>query len=517
MKRKEYLYGDNARQAILRVAQNIGDTLGKTLGPAGRNFQTPQGITNDGRSILAHIRFEDECEDNVALAFHEVANKTDDEAGDGTTTAVVIATKLTEEIIAKVPDLDTPIPGQLSVMDISRRLEEEKNVVIEALKAMVRPVTTLEELEQVAFTSMEDKEVAKIVAATVFEAGKDSFTALDEGFSGKIETDIQAGIELPLSVAAPFMYNLGKSATYEGTIPVLVVNHLFEEYREITKFLGTMLEFSKANSVNCPAVIIVGKQFSIPFVQAVSRVFAGSQGKVNILLLSNAHLGDEVFEDLAAFCDADYVDTHPKNGKKITDVVFQQAGLVRKVVATPKGAVFYGGKGTMLTTGETTRVQGRVLELRAQLEKEGDAQKRKALERRIAEFSGGKATIYVDAKTAAEKFYLKLKVQDCLNSCKTALEGGMVPGGGVSLMKVANALSPDSLLATALLEPYRRIQMNAGGTLVIGEEVMDSFLVAEAGIRNAVSVVKTIISIEGIISDHPQSMVEELSKAVSGV
>src|SRR3990167_5561141 len=190
--KKEYKFGSEAREAIKKVATTIGDTLGKTLGPAGRNYQIPEGITNDGRSILAHIRFPDECEDNVALAFHEVANKTDGEVGDGTTTATVIATELVKDLIDKVPDLDTPIPGQQSVMELSRLLEEEKDRAIELLSKKVIPVTTLEQLEQVAFTAMEDKTIAKQVAETIFKAGKDSFTALDEGFSGKIETSTPA-------------------------------------------------------------------------------------------------------------------------------------------------------------------------------------------------------------------------------------------------------------------------------------------------------------------------------------
>lgn len=516
MIRKEYKYGQDAREAIYRVAHSIGDTLGKTLGPAGRNYQTPEGITNDGRSILSHIRFLDECEDNVALAFHEVANKTDSDVGDGTTTATVIATEIVKELIMKVPDLDAPIPGQESVMDLSRKLEEEKDKAIALLKAEVVPVETLEQLEGVAFTSMEDKDIAKVVAATIFEAGKDSHTSLEEGFTGKIETNIQAGIELPLQVAAPFMYTRGREAVYEGTIPVMVANHLFEDYKEITNFLSSMLDFTKANQVNPPAIVIVGKQFSIPFVQAVSRVFNQTQGKINILLLSNSHFEDELFKDVAAFCDAKYVDTHPKGGGKITDVQFRDSGLVSKIVATPKGAVFYGGKGTQLNAvKETTRVQARLLEIREQLSKETDPKKRAIMERRMAEFQGGKATIYVDAATAAEKYYIKLKVQDCMNSCKAALEGGMIPGGGLTLSKVAAKLGEDSLLYKPLVAPFLRIQANAGQGLIVGPEVMDSYLVAEAGIRNAVSVVKTVLTIEGVIADHPQSMVEELKAVIS--
>ena len=178
-----------------------------------------------------------------------------------------------------------------------------------------------------------------------------------------------------------------------------------------------------------------------------------------------------------------------------------------------------GGKGTLLgQKAETTRVQARVLEIRAQLEKETDKAKRDAMERRIAEFQGGKATIYVDAKTAAEKFYLKLKVQDAMNSCKTALEGGVVAGGGLALAQVADELEkkfPDSLLAPALRAPASRIQQNAGGALEVGSNVVDSFLCAKAGIENAVSVVKTVLTIEGIIADHPTTLVDDLQKAIT--
>ncbi len=515
MIRKQYKYGHEAREAIKAVATSIGDTLGKTLGPAGRNYQTPEGITNDGRTILSHIRFPDECDDNVALAFHEIANRQDQDAGDGTTTAVVLGTELTKSLIDEIPDLDAPMPGQRSVMDLARQLEEEKDKALALLKEKVVPVTTLEELEQVAFTSMEDREAAKIVADTIFKAGPHSFTALEEGFSGKIETNVQAGIEMPLQVAAPFMYNQDRKATYEGAVPVLVANHLFEDYREIQQFLTTMMNTVQKDGVNFPAVVIVGKQFSIPFVQAVARVFSGSKGNVRFLLLSNSHFPDELFEDLAAFCDAKYTDTHPKGGKKITDVVFNHCGLVTKVVATPKGVVFYGGKGTQFNaTVETTRVQARILEIRAQLEKETDKKKREAMERRIAEFSGGKATIYVDAKTAAEKFYLKLKIQDCMNSCKGALEGGMVHGGGISLLSVGQEME-GGLLSRALKAPCDRIQQNAGGNLPVGSDVMDSYLCMKSAIENAVSVTKTILTIEGIIADEPPPQLDAAMRALA--
>lgn len=511
---KEYKYGSDARESMTRVAQDIGKTIGNTLGPAGRNYLIPSGITNDGRTILSHIRYPNECDDSVVFAFDEIAIRTDNDAGDGTTTATTIGTRLLETVLKEVPDLDAPIPGQRSVMDIGRQLEEEKNKALELLESKKVPVETLEQLEKVALTSMEDVESSKIVAETIFKSGANSFTAIDEGFSGKLETDVQSGIEIPVQVAAPFMFNKGKSAEYES-VPVLVVNHLFEEYRELTPFLQSYLEHSKNHNMSVPAIVIVAKQFSIPFVQAVSRVYNGSKGAVNILLLANQHLSDDLFEDVSAFTDAQYIDTHPKGTHKITEARFSDCGFVSKIVATPKGAVMYGGRGATLADGPSTRVASRIMEIEKEIKEEKNKDKRKVLENRIAEFNGGKATIYVDAKTAAEKYYLKLKVEDGMNSCKAALEGGMVRGGGLTLKEIAEELGEDSLLAEALLAPYRRIQENAGGSLEIGEDVFDSLLVAKAGIANAVSVIKTLVTTEGIIANKDISMVEELQKALT--
>lgn len=509
MKRKEYKFGKDARDSILRVATHINDVLGKTLGPAGRDYQTPQGITNDGKSILEEIRFQDECEDNVALAYHEVARRIDAEVGDGTTTGVTFATALTIDLIPQIPDLDTPVAGQKSVMEISRELEVEKGKAIELLSKETIPVTTLEQLEKVAFTSMEDKEVAKIVAKTIFDAGKDSHTALDEGFSNKVETSIQAGIEIPVKLNNPGTHIEAVES------PVLVVNHIFESYRELTPFMQTLAAYMNQSKMKFNNIVIVAKKFSIPFMQEMAYV--NQKGTIQFICLSNDHLDDSLFEDVAAFCDAKYVDTHPKGGKSILDTKFEYCGLASKVIVTPKGAVFYGGKGTALSQDKepTTRVQARVLQLRALLNEEKDPKKRAIMERRIAEFQAGKATIYVDAKTSAEKYYLKLKVQDCMNSCKTALEGGMVRGGGLSLRKVADALGTDSILYGALMAPYNRIQLNAGGVLEIGDDVFDSYLVAKSGIENAISVIKTAIRIEGIIADNPKSLVDDLQTALT--
>lgn len=520
MKRKEYKDGAEVRQSIINVAEQIRERVGNTLGPGGRDYMTPAGITNDGKSIIEHIRFQNECEDNLALAFHEIAQRTDKKAGDGTTTATVIGTTLAITVLPKVPNLDVP-HAEHTVMQLSHRLEEEKDKALTILEKHTQKVETLEQLQMVARTSMENNEVADMIAGVMHEAGPHSFTAIDEGFTGKVESARVRGIELPMKTAAQFMMNKGNYAEYKGQIPVLVANHLFEDYREVRNFMESMLEFSQKNRTTPPVIVILGRQFSIPFVQTVGNIWNQSGGKVNVLLLSTVHVSgpdaEDIFGDAAAFCGAGLIDTTPRGTQKITDARFEKhCGLVGKIVATEKGVVLFDGKGTTLGKDPTTPVEHRVMEINKVMEEEKSPSIREKLERRIAELRGGKATIYVDAPTATEKYYIKLKVQDCLNSCKAALEGGMIPGGGVTLRAVAEELGTDSLLYEALSEPYNRIQKNAGGELALEPEVKDAFIVAKAGIESAVSVIKEVIRIEGVMADVVPSMVESLAEAVNG-
>ncbi len=272
-----------------------------------------------------------------------------------------------------------------------------------------------------------------------------------------------------------------------------------------------------AEKAKYTALVIIAKQFSVPFIGMCANM--SRRSNFPILLLSTK-MDNDGFEDIAAYVDAQLVDTHPKTGKKITDVTIQAAGFVKKIVAKDKETVLIGGRGleavVMAPGGDPqTRVEARVQAIKGQLETQKDPDKRKDMEMRVASLLGGIATIYVDAKTAVERHYLKLKVEDAMNSCKAALEGGMLPGGGQALVVVADHLGPGALLYTTLNEPYRRIQQNAGGALPIRADVVDPFLVVKAGLENAVSVVKVLLTTEGTIADAVPSLVESLKELIN--
>lgn len=515
--KKQYKLGTDSRVAIKRVAKDVGDILGKTLGPAGRNYFLPVGITNDGKTILEHIRFANECEDQAALAFHEIARAQDKEVGDGTTTACVVGSELYLSNVDSVADIDTPVYGASSVIDLMEKIDKEKEKAIELLKTKVEKVDTLEALERVAFTSVENEETAKIVAKAMWDAGKDSFPILDEGFNEKVETDVLKGVKYP--VVSPYPNMQGQ---YDNVM-VLVVNHTFEEYAELSPLMVSLMQTKPTSGT----LLLVGKQFSVPFIQKISETnrahadMAAMKGQTGFKIILAAHpkIHQDTFEDLASYVDARCVDTHPKTGNKITDLIASDLGYAKKVIIGEKDTAFIGGRGeeALILTheGSITRLGKRVEELKKQLETEKDATERTSIEKRIAGLLGGIATIYVDAKTAAERYYVKLKVEDAMNSCRAAMNGGMVKGGGVSLKEIAEELGTSSVLYKALKKPYDRIIANNLGQAVHTEGVYDAFEVARAGIENAVSVVKTLLTIEGIIADTDTSAITSLKELLA--
>ncbi len=512
-KLKEYRLGIEGRKAIKSVSKQVGDILGKTLGLAGRNYFLPQGITNDGRTIVSEIRFENEIEDQVSLAYHEVASRTDKDVGDGTTTSMVLASQLTQDLIDKVADIDAPSPNEMPVLSLYRQLDEEKDKVLDILKGKVRKIKNKEDLENVAMTAMEHSEGAKIVADTMWEAGKDSFPVLDKGFNEKIEKDVIQGVAYPLNIAHNSMFNQVNKAEYVD-VPILVVNHNFEEYNELAPFFLSMLQDTQKNKP--PALVIVAKQFSVPFVNSVAE--AVLRTKFPMVLVS-ANLHSDTFKDIAAYVDANLVDTHPKAGKKITDVVFKDVGIAKKVIAMEKETKFIKGRGLeariLNQQGSISRVGQRVEEIEYQLKTEKSPKEREQMERRIGALQGGIATIYVDAKTAVERYYLKLKVEDAMNSCRAALNGGMVEGGGVTLKNIAEELGEGSLLYNTLSKPYNKIIQNNMGIIPDTKDVEDAYLVVKSSFENAISVVKVLLSVEGIISNSTPSMVESLKQVIN--
>jgi len=195
MIKKQVKLGDENREAIKNVSFRVKDIVGKTMGPAGRNYNTPSGITNDGKTIMGQIRFDDECEDQVAIAYHEIARQQSIDGGDNTSTAMYLGANLYLDNIDNVGDIDVPIPNTQTVMELLAELDEEKDKAISLLEKKIIPVKDQKELEKVAFTAMENKQGAEIVSKTIWEAGKDTLPSVEYSLDEKISTEIIKGLE----------------------------------------------------------------------------------------------------------------------------------------------------------------------------------------------------------------------------------------------------------------------------------------------------------------------------------
>lgn len=497
---------DQTRPMVKRVAEQISQRIGNTIGPGGRNYMTPDGITNDGVSILSHIRFEDEREDSIADAFQEVARRQDEDAGDGTTTATLLTTALTPLVLDDVSDINVPMPGTKTVMAIKAQLEEELTEAITELALLRKENPDLEEIKRVARTAMENHKDSDLIAETVFEVGFNSNTSIKEGFSQKVEAKVVPGIHMPLTIETPAMFtNPTRKEAKHNTPLVIVANHVFEAVTDLAVFFSTMVNHKKQTKDQPQPLVIVGKHFSVQFTAQIVNLTR--QMGLPILLLNANGLTDDEFQDIAAYTDAKYYDSHPKNPTDITTLSFQDAGEAEELIAGPLQTSFTGGRG--ITAG---RVSSRIAELKELAKTEQNPQQRELLTRRAAGLDGGVATIYVDAKTAVDRYYLKKKVEDTINSCKAAMEYGTLPGGGTALHAVGSAIS-EGYLAEAMKVIRDRVMKNAGGDLEINTtEVRDSYHTVKCALENAVAVASLLVTMEGVICDPDQSFVDDLSK-----
>ena len=509
MIKKSIKLGEDSRQATKNVSEYVRDIVGKTMGPAGRNYNTTTGITNDGKTVMSQIRFDDECEDQVAIAYHEIARQQFKDSGDNTSTAIVLGASVYLDNVEDVGDMDIPMPNSITAMELLNELDEEKDKAVELLNKKKVEVKSQKDLEKVAFTAMENKRGAEIVSKVVYEAGKDTLPIVEYGADNKITTEIIKGLSLKMKLDnSKTVKNKLNRAEYDDAV-VLVANHLFEDVNEIAPFFASVFTKDKPQK----ALVIVGRQFSIPFTNYITKFT--EKTKFPIVLVSQEKFQEE-FEDIASFCDAKLIDTHPRTGNMMIKTTIVDVGFVKKVIARDDNVQFIGGRGLDLKEIKdekmVTRVSKRVEEIKDTQSKKKDEKERLVMDKRISALLGGITTIYVGAKTIVDKYYLKLKTENAVNSCIKALEGGMVKGGGMSYKEVADALGAKSRLYKALNYPYERMKKNNMGKELDVEGIYDSYSSMKSAIENAVSVSKVILSQEGIIADKEQSMVEELGK-----
>lgn len=498
------LLDEKARAAVERGVAAIYEPVRRTLGPAGRNallyrtFNRGSRITNDGVTVAEVINPKDEFEELAATTFKESAKLTNQKAGDGTTTTIVIGGRLFKEVTMRRASASTAIRskgagGSTNVMEIRKEILREAEAVIEEVKKIAKPVKTLADLERVATVSVEDPELGKIIAGMAFEVGVDGYIDTVEGYKGTIETEVIKGMRFAAKVPAKaFVNNPARYEMVAKECPCIVTNFSFTNSSQVSAF---------TQNLDTQKLIIFSPSFSDEVLVAMAQSIKAG---FFIFPVATPSLRTEQYEDLATFCDAVFV--NKDTGGKVDAIQAGHMGYLEKLVVkdseAKEEAVATGGRGSVEQDGKS-KISERIAILKGQMDETRQEQFKKLLERRVASMASAVGVIRVGAASQAESLYKKLKIEDAVYASKAALRGGYVKGGGMCLKEIAEA-RPESVLTAALQQPYEQIQENAGGGLAVSKDVLDPAEVVYYAVEHATSVVAHLITVDILIPEEKE-------------
>lgn len=530
---KQILFNAEARMALKAGIDKVADAVKITLGPRGRNVVLDRGygaptITNDGVSIAKDITLPNKFENMGAEIIKEVATKTNETAGDGTTTAVVLMQAIVSEGVKQTT-------MGVNAMGIKLGIEAAKNEVVSALKALAKPIKSKEEIMQVATISAESAELGRIIADTIDKVGKDGVVTVEESQAFGVEREIVTGFEFDRGYVSPYMITNPDrmEAEYRDTA-ILLTDAKISSIKEIVPLLEKLAQSGKKDLVII-ADDVEGEALATFVVNKL-------RGGFNVLAIKAPGYGDrkkEMLEDIAVTTGATVISE--ELGLKLETADISLLGKVAKVISTKDKTIIAGGK------GKKAEIDARVATLKAQLKQSENKYDSEKLEERIAKLSGGVAVIKVGAATETEMKYLKLKIEDAVNATKAAIDEGIVAGGGTALIRAAKVAGDKAhkttgnfdaefkvgyqILLKALEAPLRQIAINAGkddGAVIVEKVrtakgnagydavadaivpdmlaagIIDPVKVTRSGVERAASAAAILLTTEVAVTDEPE-------------
>jgi len=486
--------GHEARTSLKRGLDMVADAVKVTLGPSGRNailgrkFLTPQ-ITNDGVTVAKYVQSDDEIEQLGVEKAREVSQATDDNVQDGTTTATVLLQAIFEEGYKRLVPENSIIKKNKDPIAIKNEIEKACAEAVLELNSLGRVVSTKEEIEQVAFVSVENREIAQKIAEIYDALGQDGVVTIEDG-AEEIEIEIVKGVELKIGTPT----NMGdeKKELTINKAHLLFTNTTVERVEQVQSIAGKLAEKGFTE------LVIIAPGFSKEIL--ADFVVSKLKGTFTIVALKPPFwTNKERLEDIALKFGGLFFDA--EKGYAIETADIQHLG-VAKVVMDKERTLLIGGTGD---------VSARIVGLKAELKKTKGALEKSKIEERISVLNGGIGIIRVGAKTESVKEYLKMKVIDAVGAAKAALQEGVVHGGGLALKSVAEKLSP-TILTEALKAPYNQIQKNVGHELLIGENIVDPLKVTRTALQNACSLAGILLTTEIAIADKNERIKGENSE-----
>lgn len=523
---KEIKFSSDARSAMVRGVDILADTVKVTLGPKGRNvvleksFGSPL-ITNDGVTIAKEIELEDHFENMGAKLVSEVASKTNDIAGDGTTTATVLTQAIVREGIKNVTAGANPI-------GIRRGIEIAVAAAVEALKNNAIPVANKEAIAQVAAVSSRSEKVGEYISEAMEKVGKDGVITIEESRGMETELEVVEGMQFDRGYLSQYMVTDSEKMVADLENPyILITDKKISNIQEILPLLESILQSNR------PLLIIAD---DVDGEALPTLVLNKIRGTFNVVAVKAPGFGDRrkaMLEDIAILTGGTVITEDL--GLELKDATIEALGQAARVTVDKDSTVIVEG------AGNPEAISHRVAVIKSQIETTTSEFDREKLQERLAKLSGGVAVIKVGAATETELKEMKLRIEDALNATRAAVEEGIVAGGGTALVNVIPAVADleltgdeatgRNIVLRALEEPVRQIAHNAGfeGSIVIDrlknaevgtgfnaatgewvnmieEGIIDPVKVSRSALQNAASVASLILTTEAVVANKPESV-----------
>ncbi len=528
---KQLVFSEEARRSLKAGIDIVVKSVATTLGPKGRNvaldrkFGSPT-ITHDGVTVAKEIELEEPFENMGAQLLKEAATKTNDIAGDGTTTSTVLAHAIVTEGLKNLAAGANP-------MLLKRGIEAASKAVSDAIVEQAIDITTKEEIANVASISAQDREIGELIAEVMDKVGKDGVITVEESRGLEFETEYVEGMQFDRGYISPYFVTDSENMQAEIEEPhVLVHDKKISAASDIVPLLEKLVQVGKRE------LLIIAED--IDGEALATLVLNKLRGMLNVLAIKAPGFGDRrkaMLQDIATLTGATVISE--ETGRKLESVTMEDLGQAEKVVSTKDDTTIVGGK------GDSDAIKGRIEQIRVEIDNTTSDYDREKLQERLAKLSGGVAIIRVGAATETELKEKKHRVEDALSATRAAVEEGIVPGGGVALINAMEAIeglkmeNVDAQIGVKIVRnsleiPMRKIAQNAGydgsvivenvrqkqakeknkqiGFDVLAEEygdmveggVIDPAKVTRGALENAASIAAMILTTEALITDIPE-------------
>ncbi len=522
---KQLKYGEEARRSLERGVNAMADTVKITMGPKGRNvvldkkYGSPQ-IVNDGVTIAKEIELEDPFENMGAQLVKEVASKTNDVAGDGTTTATLLAQSIVHEGMKNVAAGANP-------MILGKGIQKAVEKTVESLKAQSSKIENKESIAQVASISADDNTIGQLISNSMEKVGNDGVITVEESKSMATELDIVEGMQFDRGYVSSYMVtDTEKMEAVLDDPYILITDKKISNIQEILPLLEQIVQAGKK-------LLIIAED--VEGEAMATLVVNKLRGTFTCVAVKAPGFGDrrkEMLEDIAVLTGGTVISE--ELGLELKDTTMDDLGRAHTVTVNKENTTIVEG------AGDANRIQDRVASIKAQIEETTSDYDKEKLQERLAKLSGGVAVIRVGAATETELKEKKLRIEDALNATRAAIEEGIIPGGGIALLKAiplldtlqaeGDELTGVNIIKRSLEEPMRQIAANAGleGSIVVEKikenpdpnfgfdalkseygsmvekGIMDPTKVTRSALQNAASIASMVLTTESLVADIPE-------------